>query len=215
MKRETKKAPVRRRESGDRRREIVMAAAEFFASHGFDAGTRELAKHLGTTQPLLYRYFPTKEALIQEIYKTVYLELWDESWDEILLDPKLAVRDRLILFYEKYTAAIMNPRWLRLYLFAGLKGAEINQHYVKLVEERIVKRIIIEIWKEAGRDRPPQIDNRDIEMAWMLQGGIFYYGIREYVFMLPTLVSRSEMIVNAVDVFINGYRSILDQPQRG
>jgi hypothetical protein len=40
-------------------------------------GTRDLARRLGVTQPLLYRYFPSKDDLIKEVYRTVYLEPFD------------------------------------------------------------------------------------------------------------------------------------------
>ena len=64
--------PRRRRlPSDERRREFVTRAVEFFAEEGFESSTRGLAKRLGVTQPLLYRYFPSKEDLIQEVYETV------------------------------------------------------------------------------------------------------------------------------------------------
>ena len=39
----------------DRRKEFIRKATEFFADEGFNGGTRELARRLGVTQPLLYR----------------------------------------------------------------------------------------------------------------------------------------------------------------
>jgi AcrR family transcriptional regulator len=36
-----------------RRREFVAKATEFFSERGFDGGTRDLARRLGVTQPLL------------------------------------------------------------------------------------------------------------------------------------------------------------------
>jgi AcrR family transcriptional regulator len=57
----------------DRRREFVAKATEFFSEEGFGGGTRALAHRLGVTQPLLYRYFPSKDDLIKEVYRTVYI----------------------------------------------------------------------------------------------------------------------------------------------
>ena len=48
-----------------RRAEIIHKAADFFAEQGFEGGTRDLASNLGVSQPLLYRYFSSKEELIQ------------------------------------------------------------------------------------------------------------------------------------------------------
>jgi AcrR family transcriptional regulator len=55
-----------------RRRGFVAKATEFFSEHGFGGGTRDLARRLGVSQPLLHRYFPSKDDLIREVYRTVY-----------------------------------------------------------------------------------------------------------------------------------------------
>ena len=159
----------------------------------------------------IYRYFPTKQALIQEVYKVVYLGLWNERWDEILIDSRLPLRSRLIGFFDQYTDVIMNSQWLRLYLYAGLRGVEINELYIKLVEEKIIKRIVVEFWKQHGLGRPDIIPSTDMETVWILQGGIFYYGVRQFVYNLPVYVSKRDMIANAVDMFIAGYGAMLEQ----
>jgi len=197
----------------DRRREIVVKAAEFFSKYGFDAGTRDLARHIGLTQPIIYRYFPTKQALIQEVCKVVYLDLWSERWDEILIDTRVPLRTRLIEFFDQYTDVIMNSQWLRLYLFAGLRGAQINELYIALIEEKIIKRIAVECWKEHGLGRPDMVPNADLETVWTLQGGIFYYGVRRFVYGLPVHIDKRDMITSAVDLFLVGYGSVLDAHQ--
>ena len=42
----------------ERRREIVLKAAEFFSQFDFDAGTRDFAKFIGLTQPIITATFP-------------------------------------------------------------------------------------------------------------------------------------------------------------
>ena len=40
----------------EQRREMILKkAVDVFAERGFDATTRDLARHLGTTQPLMYK----------------------------------------------------------------------------------------------------------------------------------------------------------------
>ena len=94
------KAPsVKRRKASEQRmRDIVEAAADHFAEVGFGGGTREIAKRVGVTQPLLYRYFPDKESLIEAVYRSVYLESWDSDWDDRLKDRSLSTRDRFEQF---------------------------------------------------------------------------------------------------------------------
>src|SRR5437763_14151505 len=89
----------------DRRREFVAKATEFFAEEGFGGGTRDLARRLGVTQPLLYRYFPSKGDLIKEVHRTVYLEPLDTAREPLLTDRSRPLRDRLLASYRGYTTA--------------------------------------------------------------------------------------------------------------
>ena len=62
-------APVRsqRLPREERERRIVQEAIRFFAEAGFGGDTRELAKRVNVTHPLLFRYFPSKDALIERV----------------------------------------------------------------------------------------------------------------------------------------------------
>ena len=191
-----------------RREEFIRKATEFFAEEGFGGGTRELAATLGVTQPLLYRYFPNKEELIQVVYRRVYLDRWKPEWDALLSDRTRRIRDRLQSFYESYTDAIFDRTWLRIYLFSGLKGVEINRWYVSVVETRILKRIVAEFRHEAGLPAQDPASPGDLELAWVLQGGIFYYGVRRYIFESPVQEDKARMIANALDVFLCGLAGV-------
>ena len=144
------KAATRRRLSPDEReRQIVDAAIEFFAEVGFGGQTRELSRRLGITQPLLYRYFPSKQDLIERVYRTVYLGPWDPGWERLLDDRGIPLRERLIEFYLRYTAAIFNPQWLRIYLYSGLLGVGFNKRYLARLERRVLARICRETGSSA------------------------------------------------------------------
>src|SRR4051812_28733483 len=52
----------------DRKLAIVKAALPLFARKGFaETTTKDLAKAAGVSEPLLYKHFPSKEALYAEI----------------------------------------------------------------------------------------------------------------------------------------------------
>src|SRR6266404_2562166 len=56
----------------DRKIAIVKAALPLFARKGFaETTTRDLAKAAGVSEPLLYKHFPSKEALYLEIQNFV------------------------------------------------------------------------------------------------------------------------------------------------
>src|SRR5271155_643277 len=112
----TKRSRVKQRRLSpdDRRKEFVAKATEFFAEEGFGGGTRDLARRLGVTQPLLYRYFPSKDDLIKEVYRTVFLDPFDAGWDDLLTDRSRPLRERLQEFYGAYTEVIFTRKWLRI-----------------------------------------------------------------------------------------------------
>lgn len=189
----------------ERRAEIVRKAASFFAQFGFDATTRELATWLGTTQPLMYRYFPSKSALIEEVYEAVFLQSWDTKWDATIADRSRPLQDRLCDFYNGYTDAIMHPEWMRIYLFAGLKGVDITRLYIARVEARIIRPIVTEMCAETGIIVTSENEPRLLELAWSLQGGIFYYGVRKFVYDTPVHEEKRAMIAAAVDVYVRSW----------
>src|SRR6516164_7687850 len=153
----SRKAPVRRARlkpkrlsPDDRRKEFVAKATEFFSEVGFGGGPRAVARRLGVTKPLVYRYFPSKDDLIKEVYRTVYLEPLDPDWEKLLTDRSRPIRDRLLEFYNAYTKVIFTRKWLRIYLYSGLKGHDINHWYVGVVRDKMLSRIVRECRHEAG-----------------------------------------------------------------
>jgi AcrR family transcriptional regulator len=198
----------RRLSPDDRRKEFVAKATEFFSEEGFGGGTRDLARRLGVTQPLLYRYFPSKDDLIKEVYRTVYLEPFDPGWDRLLADRSRPLRDRLQEFYGAYTAVIFTRKWLRIYLYSGLKGLDINRWYVGVVRDKILSRIIRECRHEAGLPVQNKPTASEIEMAWVFHSGIFYYGVRKYIYESPVLEDKERMICDALDVFLAGFERV-------
>ncbi len=199
----------RRRLSPDeRRREIIAQATEFFAEHGFGGVTRELARQLGIAQPLLYRYFPSKEHLIKEVYRTVYLERWDPAWGTLLTDRSRPLMERLKEFYRGYTDVVFTRKWMRIYLFSGLKGLDINRWYLKnVVQPKILVPIINEYRHQAGlpAKKPTQAE---IELAWAFHDGIFYYGVRKVIYEAPVLRDKEQFIATTLDVFLKGIAEV-------
>ena len=102
--------PRRRLKREDRELEIAKEAVQFFAELGFDGDTRELARRLGVTQSLIFRYFPTKAALIERVYQEVYVGRWDPSWESIISDRTISLQDRLTRLYKDYAIQKHVPR---------------------------------------------------------------------------------------------------------
>ena len=199
-------SPTRKRLSSDeRRREFIRKSIELFAEDGFESSTRELARRLGVTQPLLYRYFPSKQDLISAVYEEVYLRRWRPEWEALIADRSRPLRDRLVEFYGLYTDAIFHPDWIRIYLYSGLKGVEINARYMKLIVQRILTPIFSEIRADVGLpDRGPS--DREIDEMWIIHGGIFYFGVIKLVYQKTPPDTKAIAIGFAVDALIEGMK---------
>ena len=205
-------APARRRlPPAERERQIVDGAIRYFAEVGFEGQTRELARRLGITQPLLFRYFPTKDDLIDRVYQEVYLSRWKDEWSEGLKDRSLSLEDRLVRYYEDYAAAIFDYEWIRIFMFSGLKGEPINRRYLEIVRERILCVICAELRHDLGLPGPDElpVGKDEIDLYWSLQGSIFYVGVREWAYQEPAPKDISLYIGRTVRTFLGGIEAVL------
>ena len=207
----TARARRQRLSPADRKRQIIDAAVRYFAEVGFDGGTRELARRLQVTQPLIYRYFPSKEDLIQAVYQEVYLTRWQANWEDELADASQPIRGRLITFYTHFTNVVFAPEWIRIYLFAGLRGLEMNQWWISFVEKHLLPSLAGALRQANGLpDLTAQpISPRELELYWLFHGGIFYYGQRREVYGQVSKVGLPAFIETSVDVLLNGLPATL------
>ena len=186
-----------------RAEQILKGSIRFFAEHGFSGQTRELAKELGISKGLLYRYFPSKEALIDRVYQEVFLRRWSPTWQAELTDRNRALIERLKTFYADYAKLPLEYEWGRIYLYAGLAGASINRRYVRLANERIFKPVIGELRHEFGFRPIEQLEitEPELELMWSLHGSIFYIGMRKWVYH----VKAPSDIDGAVEQLVEGF----------
>ena len=207
VKRQKVKVTRRNRLDADvRAKQILRGAISFFAEHGFSGQTRELTNKLGVSKGLLYRYFPSKKLLIDKVYEEVFLRRWNPKWESILSDRSHSLVDRLKLFYLDYSKMLREYEWVRIYLYAGLARASINQRYVKLVVERIYRRIIDEFRNEFGYPSVEKIKptEPELEMIWNLHGSIFYIGVRKWVYYVDVPLDIDGAIERMVDgLYVN------------
>src|ERR1700730_4363060 len=199
--------PKRRRLAPeDREREIIEGSIRFFAEVGFDGGLRELALRLGITHQNLFRYFPTKEALIDRVYKEVYLNRWQPEWESLLHQPGRPLEGRLTDFYKAYMHSIFRYDWVRIFVFAGLKGIGISQRYLALIQAKVIAPLAIELRSLAGGasagKSPPSAE--ELEVAWGLHGELFYLCIRRWVYDMPVPDDLDGVIEGAITRFLRG-----------
>jgi AcrR family transcriptional regulator len=192
----------------DRERQIVEGAIAYFAEAGFSGQTRELSARLGITQPLLYRYFANKQALVERVYETVFAGRWNDDWIALLEDRSTPLRERLIEFYRLYSQATYRPDWIRIYLHAGLSDPELNRRYIRLVRTRLLPVYCRELRHLCGlADTQVPVSEEEIEFVWNLHGGIFYQALRRHVYKTRINADFMTHVAFAVDNFLEGART--------
>lgn len=190
----------------EREQMIVNEAIHFFAEVGFEGQTRELARRLGITQPLIFRYFPTKEDLVERVYQEVYLSRWNPWWEELLEDRSQSLRQRLVDFYQAYTKAIFTYDWVRIFVYSGLKGVNINKRYLGLIRDRVLKRIMRELRAANDLPTPEEVpfSEPELELAWAMHGSIFYIAIRKWIYEVEVPSDIEAVIAAQAESFVNG-----------
>lgn len=210
-------APRRRLAPEDREHQILQAAIGFFARHGFDASTRDLARELDITQPLLYRYFPTKEALVDRVYDEVFVRRWNPEWEEWLADRSRPLDDRLKRYLKDYARFVLRNEWIRIFMYAGLSRAGINQKYLARLRERHFVLIARELRHAYGIQAPRGAEEEDeeVELVWAMHASVFYIGVRKWIYDLPAPRALDRLIDLRVDAFLSGVPQVLKRERDG
>jgi AcrR family transcriptional regulator len=206
--------PARRRmNTTDRKRQILDRAIQFFAKYGIDGQLRNLTKELGVTHTLLYHYFPTKDALIQEVYKEVFESRWKPEWEALLDDPKLTPEEKFNAFYLDYTNTVLTYDFVRILIFSGLSDHSISDRFFELLRSRLIPRLIRETRKYCKQPTEPQPTERELEFLMGLHGGIFYIGMRRWIYgqaiYAPSIPnSEQEIIRDRVQSYLQSAKNL-------
>lgn len=203
----------RRMNTAERKRQILDRAIQFFAEHGMDGQLRNLTKELGVTHTLLYHYFPTKDALIQEVYKEVFESRWKPEWEELLDDQILSPEEKFNAFYLDYTNTVLTYDFVRILIFSGLSDHSISDRFFELLRSRLLPRLIRETRKYCNRPTTSKPTQRELEFLMGLHGGIFYIGMRRWIYGQAIYAAESpnteqEIIRDRVQSYLQSAKSL-------
>lgn len=189
----------------ERENQIVEKAIEYFSDFGFQASTREIAKHIGITQPLLYRYFKTKGELIDRVYSEVFLSRWKGEWQTDLQNRDVPFRIRFKEYLRNYCDSILDRNWIRIFLLGALNDQTINRRYLSMLQERTFPIILAELYASIGIDNTDE-GNRalDNEILWSFHSSFFYIGVRKFVYQLAVPDNLDEVVDARVNAFLDG-----------
>lgn len=202
---------AKRLSAAEREAHITQEAVHFFAEVGFAGDTRELAKRLGVTQSLLYKYFPNKEALINRVFEVVYMGRWNPFWETTIQDRSVPIQERLTRMYIEYSKAALTRDWVRIFMFSGLRGEDINRKYLAILRRRILEPLAIELRHEFGLPSVSDVplSTMELEMVWGINARVFYFGQRQWIFDVPVEAPLDELIAMTIEHFLIGARVML------
>lgn len=193
----------------EREQQILEAAIDFFAEKGFDGQMRELARRLGVTSGLLFRYFPNKEALLERVYQEVFEVRWSPRWTEMISVDDVPLKDRLVALYIDYDRVIHTSRWVRIFLYAGLAGLDVSRKYRALLRRTLWPAVLNQVRRHHGM--PPAGDEGftplEEELIAQLHGMVFHAGIRQWVYRHGVLPTDERIELN-IDMFLAGAAAI-------
>jgi AcrR family transcriptional regulator len=208
------KAKPRKRLSPSEREKLLLdGAIQYVTKYGFSFSTRDLALYLGVSQSLLYKYFSSKQVLIEKIYDTIYLGRWNREWDEILTDRNLSIATRLERYLLDYATVVMREDWVRMLLLCAFEEPGVPQQYIEMLHCRIFEVWLDEHLLALGFSHIPNPKDWDmaLEMIWGFHSSIFYLGVRIWVYQMPVKLPAKDMIVARLQAFLPGFEHFLEK----
>jgi AcrR family transcriptional regulator len=131
------------------RERLLQAAADAFARDGADASLEEIARQAGVGIGTLYRNFPSREALMEMVFRRTVDQLVDSA-DRLL--SSLPPDEALAEFMERFVAYVATKRGLAAHLKTVLSAdAELFVYTHSRMNEAI--STLIKAAVESGRIR--------------------------------------------------------------
>ena len=189
---------------------ILLEAASLFAAHGFSASTNDLADKMGVRKTLIYKYFASKEVLIEEVVKIFLNSSWTSGVSAVIYDRTLSLEDRLIAYF---VSMLENEQEKSICLMFRLvlDGWELPTRLFQDLENTLILPLIIEmrhIYK-LPNVRSLALMDGERELALALYGSIYFYSIRRHVFKTRICDDQNEIIKMYVTHFLKGIAETL------
>lgn len=170
----------------ERREQILSEAARFFAETGFSGTTHTLADRLGIRQALLYRYFASKDALVDAVFQRVASGRWTTDYPALVGDRTRPLEERLVEVYRLQHEK-EDGLGLRLFVRAALDRYPVPQARGATLTSSIVEPVVAELRHEArlpALDRAPMLAG-ERELVMLLHGAMMFRAIRQHVYGAP------------------------------
>ncbi len=200
---------IARMRGDERREQLIRVAISLFSRKGFrGTTTKEIAQAAGVTEALIFRHFPTKEALYDAILRwRVENSSLSAGWAAV---QELADRRDDVGLFRRVASGMLefhreNVDFLRLMLYAKLEGHDLGetfrQRHTKHFDEFLRDYVATRQREGAFRDVDPDTAVRAIV------GMAFFYSMNENIFQCkPSTLTDDQAIETFVSIALDGLR---------
>ena len=124
--------------------------------------------------------------------------------------------ERLYRFYGEYSKVVLREEWIRIFIFAGLTREGINTKYLSKMRSRVFLPLLEELRAEFGIPVPRTAVEleAEIELVWGLHAGIFYLGVRKWIYGMKIPKDVDALVRRKVDAFLHGARAVMAAQRR-
>jgi AcrR family transcriptional regulator len=196
----------------DRRRQIVEVASELFSQRGFNGvTTKEIADRAGVSQAIIFRHFPSKEA----IYSAILDNKLKQAAERIrgrLQDAAGRKDDRAFfgsLAFDLLDLYSKDPSLLRLLLFSALEGHDLSRMFYKTMSRQVRDHVRAYIKQRIADGAFRQLD--PVASSRVFLGMVAHHA--QVVALYPyddVKISNRQMADYFVEIFLDGARKAVD-----
>ncbi len=153
---------------------ILKVAEEIFADKGFDgARVDEIAKKAGVNKALLYYYFKSKDALLDELFTAAIKDIIghiEQTYEDFQLDDSEIER----LFNVMVNALIQKRRIIRVILMESLKESNKKPYIFKIADFFLGSEVntIIQLFESKGWKLPKSHEKKQMLVTEFFTGFI-------------------------------------------
>lgn len=191
-----------RASSNQRQASLINAAASLFAANGFTGTTtKRIAKAAGVSEALLFKYFPTKQAL----YTAILAEKAQYSGLREAVEDAAEKQDDVGLFTLLASYRIRkgaDPTLFRLLLFSALEGHEMSdmffQQQYRAFHDFLASYISRRIDNGAFRTVDPLLAAR------AFFGIVVHHRLLHDIYGLPMHLTHEKTVAAYVSLFLGG-----------
>jgi AcrR family transcriptional regulator len=198
----------RRMTSKDRREQILQGAMRLFAEKGFrGTTTREIAQKLRISEALMFKHFPSKEAL----YRAIIQQRMNGAKDMLFPKEALKAKDDRQVFSAMASYLIRrnteDPTFLRLVLYSALEEYDLSKIFFKNNATKNTKILANYIQQRIHEKAFKKVHPLLAARAFI--GMVLHYIQSQEIYGMGNLFNfpQKKVVETFVDSFLNGIQN--------